>query len=749
MASMTDIKRYAEEASRLTGVPASVIAAQAALESRYGKSAPGNNFFGVKAFRSWTGPTQNLMTTEYVNGKKVRVRQPFRKYATPLDSFVDWANVIKNNPRYADVLAAQTPEEAMQALAASGYATDPKYYSKLKSAYNKVTGPTPPANVGNAPVGGVLRRGVRGPEVARWQSYLQSMGLDVDVDGVFGRQTQEATEVFQRATGLKPDGIVGPQTQIAANELSGPASPYSPPIPRANPAFARPDLQTALNEAAAREAELRAAPRVEPVANADLNQQAFEPQGRISAALTPVERAPLADLTPTLASPRDNLAPPHIGPGPLDQAPRISAAPVGPVERSELPDITPRYASPRDNFAPPHIGPDPDPLGLERELSQSRAQMDAMRQAIDEGWSVDAARIRSGMDQPNPVPRANPLREISIGANSPLADTSLDTAPRIQARPDFDYTVGPAGAPVGGVADFRRSPDFDFAVGPANAPVNSAADLRRTPDFDFAVGPANQSAPPAAASSPAPTSFPVGNSPVGATGLPDSALRGLQMNFAPAEMSLGQFADRFDPLATAPRTELPALPSRNVGYAPGMTPLAGVPQTATPQVYQPTSPVGGPTLDEIAYGAMPPGAAAASAAPVGKKPGMISNILSNPLARAGIGYLTGGPLGAAIGLGGALLSGALKGGGFGALGGGFDPATAARNAAYAAGVSQSDMIGGRYGGASYGRTGSDGVTRGTTSSGTGWSSSNGGRDVTVGGRSYRERRDGRGYSAVL
>lgn len=75
--------------------------------------------------------------------------------------------------------------------------------------------------------------------------------------------------------------------------------------------------------------------------------------------------------------------------------------------------------------------------------------------------------------------------------------------------------------------------------------------------------------------------------------------------------------------------------------------------------------------------------------------------------------------------------------------------TAARNAAYARTVSPSDRVGGRYGSASYGRTGSDGVTRGTTSSGTGWESSGGGERVTVGGKSYTRNRDGRTYSRDL
>jgi hypothetical protein len=64
------------------------------------------------------------------------------------------------------------------------------------------------------------------------------------------------------------------------------------------------------------------------------------------------------------------------------------------------------------------------------------------------------------------------------------------------------------------------------------------------------------------------------------------------------------------------------------------------------------------------------------------------------------------------------------------------------NAAVSRGVQASDMIGGRMGSASYGRRQSDGTVTGTTRSGTGYTSSNGGRDISIGGRSYTRTKDG-------
>lgn len=58
-----------------------------------------------------------------------------------------------------------------------------------------------------------LRRGHRGPDVQRWQQFLEDQGFSPGaIDGVFGPKTAEATRAFQAAHGLKVDGVVGPQT---------------------------------------------------------------------------------------------------------------------------------------------------------------------------------------------------------------------------------------------------------------------------------------------------------------------------------------------------------------------------------------------------------------------------------------------------------------------------------------------------------------------------------------------------------
>ena len=59
----------------------------------------------------------------------------------------------------------------------------------------------------------VLRNGARGDDVAELQGMLRAeLGRAVEVDGIFGPQTEHAVRAYQRAHGLVVDGIVGPQT---------------------------------------------------------------------------------------------------------------------------------------------------------------------------------------------------------------------------------------------------------------------------------------------------------------------------------------------------------------------------------------------------------------------------------------------------------------------------------------------------------------------------------------------------------
>jgi len=121
----------AQTCQRLTGIPASFTIAQAALESSWGKRAPGNNLFGIKPGPKWKGPTVLVDTHEVINGKTVRVKEPFRAYRTWGECLADRAAFFRDNPRYAACFKETTGHAWARTAARAGYATDPRYAEKL------------------------------------------------------------------------------------------------------------------------------------------------------------------------------------------------------------------------------------------------------------------------------------------------------------------------------------------------------------------------------------------------------------------------------------------------------------------------------------------------------------------------------------------------------------------------------------------------------------------------------------------
>lgn len=133
------------------GVPRLFTLAQSALETGWGKHAPGNMMFGVKATKGWTGLRQLLRTTEYLrtaqaqfpvilsitgpdaNGFfKYDVKDWFRAYHRPRDSFIDHATLLRSVKNYAPAFAhANDAREFAKAIARGGYATAPTYAASL------------------------------------------------------------------------------------------------------------------------------------------------------------------------------------------------------------------------------------------------------------------------------------------------------------------------------------------------------------------------------------------------------------------------------------------------------------------------------------------------------------------------------------------------------------------------------------------------------------------------------------------
>src|SRR5437870_2688084 len=129
----------AVRAQQLTGVPASFILGQAALESGWGRreirapdGAPSYNLFGIKAGPGWQGRTVQVTTTEYDGGVARQTVQSFRAYDGYAAAFQDWALAIGRNQRYsAAVTAAGDAGGFAFGMQQAGYSTDPAYAEKL------------------------------------------------------------------------------------------------------------------------------------------------------------------------------------------------------------------------------------------------------------------------------------------------------------------------------------------------------------------------------------------------------------------------------------------------------------------------------------------------------------------------------------------------------------------------------------------------------------------------------------------
>lgn len=67
----------------------------------------------------------------------------------------------------------------------------------------------------------LLQQGDSGPEVLEVQTHLVGLHHPLALDGVFGPRTDDAVRGFQTVCGLRPDGIVGPLTNVAMTEEPG------------------------------------------------------------------------------------------------------------------------------------------------------------------------------------------------------------------------------------------------------------------------------------------------------------------------------------------------------------------------------------------------------------------------------------------------------------------------------------------------------------------------------------------------
>ncbi|EFU05935.1 mannosyl-glycoprotein endo-beta-N-acetylglucosaminidase, partial [Enterococcus faecalis TX0645] len=169
---IAELARCAQPIAQANDLYASVMMAQAIVESGWGAStlskAPNYNLFGIKG--SYNGQSVYMDTWEYLNGKWLVKKEPFRKYPSYMESFQDNAHVLKTTSfqagvyYYAGAWKSNTSSYRDATAWLTGrYATDPSYNAKLNNvitAYNLTQYDTPSS--GGNTGGGIVNPGTGG-----------------------------------------------------------------------------------------------------------------------------------------------------------------------------------------------------------------------------------------------------------------------------------------------------------------------------------------------------------------------------------------------------------------------------------------------------------------------------------------------------------------------------------------------------------------------------------------------------------
>ena len=117
------------------GVRPSVLMAQAALESDFGRSSLASvyhNYFGIKAVDGQD--SVDLPTNEEVDGKTVRVTAAFACYDSAVDSMIANASLLRNHDMYSGTWLENTSSYYDETKALTGtYATSSSYARSLNA----------------------------------------------------------------------------------------------------------------------------------------------------------------------------------------------------------------------------------------------------------------------------------------------------------------------------------------------------------------------------------------------------------------------------------------------------------------------------------------------------------------------------------------------------------------------------------------------------------------------------------------
>jgi hypothetical protein len=147
-----------------------------------------------------------------------------------------------HKPNYAGVLAATTPEDQVRALKASGYATDPRYVSKLLAVRGQVAGiagsllnstydPLSGQLVQTGQMPGGLDAVGQNPEITdlikRVQTQLKDAGLyNGEIDGISGPQTKAAAKAYFAGESA---GRIADVANVSSNVIPASMATEAPP----------------------------------------------------------------------------------------------------------------------------------------------------------------------------------------------------------------------------------------------------------------------------------------------------------------------------------------------------------------------------------------------------------------------------------------------------------------------------------------------------------------------------------------
>jgi flagellar protein FlgJ len=135
----------AQAATAGTGIFPEVLLSQAIIESSKKGAMPGsdlakihNNFFGIKAGKSWKGKKTNYNTGEFTpGGEYYKERADFRAYNSPAESFADYVKLLQGK-RYAAARKAITADRQAIEIKKAGYSTAPDYAEKVAALANTI-----------------------------------------------------------------------------------------------------------------------------------------------------------------------------------------------------------------------------------------------------------------------------------------------------------------------------------------------------------------------------------------------------------------------------------------------------------------------------------------------------------------------------------------------------------------------------------------------------------------------------------